>query len=211
MSQQTETQQWQIDGAQMRYINAMLAQGGMTPQWQYAGNGSYVLVIVVPAGWDLPTYLDGQRSAPRRRPWWHLDVGRWLPVALLLAIVGATLYLLAYGAPAALASAMPDMPVIELPEIKFPEIVMPEWAPQIELPDVGGAVQGAVDAAMAPVNAAIATTMQIVSAVAMLAVGLVVLWLLFTFRGTISGIGGGVWKAGGAVAGAFAKAKGKAK
>ena len=207
---QTETQQWQIDGAQMRYINAMLAQGGMAPQWQYAGNGSYVLVIVVPAGFDLPTYLDGQRGAPRRRSWWqHLDIGRWVPVALLLAVVGATLYLLAYGAPAALASAMPDfripMPVIQLPQIELPKITLPEWAPQIELPDIGGAVEDAVDTAMAPVRKAVDTTVQIVSTVAMLAVGLVVLWLLFTFRGTLSGIGGGIWHAGSQAAGMFGK------
>jgi hypothetical protein len=125
-------------------------------------------------------------------------------VALLLAVIGATLYLLAYGAPAALASAMPAMPampVIELPEIKLPEIVMPEWAPQ--MPDVGGAV----DTAMAPVHKAIDTTMQIVSTVVMLAVGLIVLWLLFTFRGTLSGIGGEIWKAGSGLAGMIGRGK----
>ena len=191
MSQQTEPQQWQIDGAQMRYINAMLAQGGMTPQWQYAGNGSYVLVIVVPPGFDLPTYLDGQRSAPRRRSWWQrIDIGRWAPVALLLAVIGTTLYLLAYGAPAALASAMPD---ISMPAIQWPEISMPEI--QIDIPNPMAGIQRQIDGLMAG-------AMLIVQ----LAAGLVVLWLLWSFRGPLSGIGGGIWKAGSGAANMAAKA-----
>lgn len=200
---QTETQQWQIDGAQQRYVNAMLAQAGMVPQWHYAGQGSYVLVIVVPQGFDLPTFLDDQRQAPRRRSWWsRMDIGRWVPVVLIVAVIAAVAYLLAYGAPAAIADVMPQihMPVVELPTITMPGI---------EMPDVGGAVEGAINSAMAPVQSAINGIIQVVAGVLMLAVGLVVLWLLFTFRGTLSGIGGGIWKAGSSVAGKVAKRGGK--
>ena len=195
MSQQTEKQDWQVEGQQLRYVNAALQTGGIQPSIQYAGNGVYVITIVVPSGFDLPTYLDGQRGASRRRSWWQrLDIGRWVPVALLLAVVGATLYLLAYGAPAALASAMPAMPVIEWPEISLPEI-------KLDIPNPMAGIQRQIDGL-------VAGAMLIVQ----LAAGLVVLWLLWTFRGPLSGIGGGVWKAGSQAAGMFAKqAKGKAK
>lgn len=187
MSQQTEQQDWQVEGQQLRYVNAALQTGGIQPSIQYAGNGVYVITIVVPTGFDLPTYLDGQRGAPRRRPWWErIDIGRWAPVALLLAVIGATLYLLAYGAPAALASAMPA--------IQWPEI-------QIDIPNPMAGIQRQIDGLMAG-------AMMIVQ----LAAGLVVLWLLWVFRGPLSGIGGGIWKAGNAATGMFTKqAKGKAK
>jgi hypothetical protein len=183
VSQQTEKQDWQIEGQQLRYVNAALQTGGIQPAIQYAGNGVYVITIVVPAGFDLPTYLDGKRGAPRRRSWWHrLDIGRWVPVALLLAAIGATLYVLAYGAPAALASAVPAMP---MPDIK------------IDVPNPLAGVQRQIDGLMAG-------AMMIVQ----LAAGLVVLALLWTFRGPLSGIGGALWRGGSDLAGMFAK-KGK--
>jgi hypothetical protein len=184
VSQQTEQQDWQVEGQQLRYVNAALQTGGIQPSIQYAGNGVYVITIMVPAGFDLPTYLDGQRGAPRRRSWWQrLDIGRWAPVALLLAVIGATLYLLAYGAPAALASALPAMPAIQWPEI------------QIDIPNPMAGIQRQIDGLMAG-------AMMIVQ----LAAGLVVLWLLWVFRGPLSGIGGGIWKAGNAAANMATKA-----
>ena len=122
-------------------------------------------------------------------------------VAVNIVAIAALGWLLINGAPAALTAVVP---VISVP---MPVIELPEWAPK--MPDVGGAVQGAVDTAMAPVHKAIDTTMQILSAVVMLAVGLVVLWLLFTFRGTLSGIGGEVWKAGSGLAGMIGKGRAK--
>ena len=186
---QTETQQWQIDGAQQRYVNAMLAQAGMAPQWQYAGQGSYVLVIVVPQGFDLPTFLDNERRAPRRRSWWsHIDIGRWVPVALIAAVIAAVGYLLAYGAPAAIADVMPQF---QMPSIPVPAI-------NIDIPNPLAGLQRQIDGM-------IAGAVMIVQ----LAAVLVVLWLLWVFRGPLSAVGGGVWKAGNAAAGMVAKKRGK--
>lgn len=170
---QTETQTWQVDGAQLRYIHAMLTQAGMTPQWQAAGHGSYVLVVVVPVGWDLPAFLDGQRGAPRRRSWWR----RLDPTALMIPVSLATVALLGWllinGAPAALTAALPagiDPPVVVLP-------------PAIADPLAG--VRESVDAAVA----------GLVVVGQMVAV-LVALVAVFVFRRPLAAAGGALMKVG---------------
>lgn len=178
MSQQTESQDWQIEGQQLRYVNAALQAGGIQPGIQYAGNGVYVVTIVVPVGFDLPSYLE--RAPRRRRPFWQrIDFCRWLPVLLIVAVIAAVGYLLAYGAPAAIADVMPQ---IQVPAILAPVV-------NIDVPNPLAGVQRQIDGMLTG-------AMMIVQ----LAAGLVVLWLLWIFRGPLSAVGGGIWKAGSNVA-----------
>lgn len=180
-----------VDGQHLGWAKSAYAANGVPiVQIVQLPGGGYAIVIMAPAGGPVPDW----RSMPtyKRPPFWaRIDWGTWGARLLVLVAVAGVAYVLLYGAPAAVASIVPDIgvPVIELPEM--PVIELPEWAPKIELPDIGGAVEGAVDKAMAPVRKAVDTTVQIATGVLTLAVGLVVLWLLWTFRGTLGGIAGG--------------------
>jgi hypothetical protein len=194
-----------VDGQHLGWAKSAYAANGV-PIVQIVAlpGGGYAIVIMAPAGGPPPDWR-GMRTYRRPPFWQRIDWGTWTARLLIVAAFVGVAYVLLYGAPAALASAMPDLPTfampeitlpewaqqIELPEIKLPEIELPEWAPKLELPDIGGAVEDAVDTAMAPVRKAVDTTVQIVTGLLTFAVGLVVLWLLFTFRGTIGGIAGG--------------------
>jgi hypothetical protein len=152
------------------------------------GNGAYAIVIMAPAGGDPPDWRN-LRTYKRPPFWQRIDFARWAPWLIVLAIVAGVGWVLVNGLPAAVADIAPE---IKVPVVELPKIELPSWAPKIELPDIGGAVQDATDKAMAPVREAIDAATRIAMGVAALAVGLVVLWLLFTFRGTIGGIAGGV-------------------
>ncbi len=113
---------------------------------------------------SMPTY--------RRRPFWQrLDIGTLVPRLLVLAVVGAVGWMLVNGAPLAVASLLPGAgePIVN---------VLP--------PDAGGIV----DDLLAPVGEAVDAATRVGMGVLALAVGLVVLWLLWTFRGTLGGIAG---------------------
>lgn len=142
-------------------------------------NGQYAIVIMAPAG-GAP---DWRTMRTYRRPpfWERMDLARFVPWLIVAAIVAGVGWVLINGLPVAIAEAMPDIkvPTVELPTIEIPGI---------EMPDIGGAVEGAVEGAMAPVQSAIDTGLRVVAGVLTLAVGLVVLWLLWTFRGTIGGV-----------------------
>lgn len=181
-----------VHGRELGWAKSALQQNGVPiVQIVPIGDGVYLITVVMPVGAPPPDWRS-MRTYKRPPFWARIDWGTWGGRLLVLAAIVGVAYVLLYGAPAAVASIMPDiqLPAIELPEM--PEIVMPEWAPKIEMPDIGGAVESAVDSAMAPVRKAVDTTIQIVTGLLTFAVGLVVLWLLFTFRGTLGGIAGGV-------------------
>ena len=146
------------------------------------GNGAYAIVIMAPAG-DPPPDWRTLRTYKRPPFWQRIDVGRWVPWLLLLAVVGVAGWMFVNGLPAAIAEMAPDFKV-DLPDMPQIEI------PGIELPDISGAVEGAINDAMQPVQEAIDTGMRVVAGALTLAVGLVVLWLLWMFRGAIGAIGG---------------------
>ena len=174
-----------VDGRNLGWAKSAYAMNNIPiVQIVALGNGAYAIVIMAPAGAPPP---DWRNLRTYRRPpfWQRIDVGRWVPWLLLLAVVAGVGWVLVNGLPAAIASMAPD---IRVPTVELPAITLPEWAPQIELPDVGGAVETAINDAMQPVQAAIDTGMRVVAGALTLAVGLVVLWLLWLFRGAIGGM-----------------------
>lgn len=144
------------------------------------GNGAYAIVIMAPAGAPPP---DWRHLRTHKRPpfWQRIDWGRWVPWLIVLAIVAGVGWVLINGLPLAVAGVLPGAgePTVNV------------LAPKFALPDIGGAVQDATDSAMAPVREAVDMATRVAMGVMTLAVGLVVLWLLWAFRGTLGGIGRG--------------------
>ena len=138
------------------------------------GNGQYAIVIMAPAGGPPPDWRS-MRTYKRPPFWQRIDWGRWVPWLIVLAVVAGVGWMLVNGAPMVLAQVAPD---IQLPTIEIPGVAMP---------DVGGAI----DKAMQPVNEAMSMATRAIMGLFAFAVGLVVLWLLWTFRGTIGGISRG--------------------
>ena len=172
---ETEMQQYAVpvDGRNLGWAKSAYAANGVPiVQIVQLPGGGYAIVIMAPAGGPVPDW----RSMPtRRRPFWRrIDIAGFVPWLIVLVAVAAVGWLLINGAPLAVASLLPGAgePLVN--------IVAPDAS------DLVGDL-------LAPVGAAVDTATRVGMGVLVLAVGLVVLWLLFTFRGTLGGIGGGLW------------------
>lgn len=158
-----------VDGRNLGWAKSAYAMNGVPiVQIVPLGNGQYAIVIMAPAGAPPPDWRTLRTY--RRPPFWRRIEPIHLMIAVNLVAIVALGWLLVNGAPAALVALMPGAgePIVNV------------------LPDAGGFV----DDLLAPVQDALDTATRAAMGVITLAVGLVVLWLLWAFRGTISGIVG---------------------
>jgi hypothetical protein len=160
-----------VDGQHLGWAKSAYAAAGV-PIVQIVAlpGGGYAIVIMAPAGAPVPDW----RGMPtyKRAPWYRrIDIGAWVPRLLIFAALAAVGWMLVNGAPAAVASLLPGAgePLVN--------IVAPDAS------DIVGDL-------LAPVGEAVDTATRVAMGVLALAVGLVVLWLLWTFRGTLGGIAG---------------------
>ena len=187
-----EMQQYAIpvDGRNLGWAKSAYTMNGVPiVQIVALGDGTYAIVIMATPG-NVPDWRT-LRTYKRPPIWQRIDVARFVPWLLALAVVAGIGWVLVNGLPAAVAEVLPDVkiPAVELPAMPSIQI------PGIELPDIGGAVENGINNAMRPLQEAVDTGMRVVAGVLTLAVGLVVLWLLWTFRGTIGGIGQAAYSA----------------
>lgn len=159
-----------VDGRNLGWAKSAYAANGVPiVQIVQLPGGGYAIVIMAPAGGPVP---DWRSMRTRRRSFWrHMDIARFVPWLIVLAVVGAVGWMLVNGAPMALATVLPGAgePLVN--------IVAPDTS------DIVGDL-------LAPVGEAVDTATRVAIGVMTLVVGLVVLWLLYRFRGTLGGIAG---------------------